>query len=31
VIGLDGGGKEIVRVSVQEPIYTRPAQHLNSI
>ena len=31
VIGLDRAGKEIVRVSVQEPIYTRPAQHLNSI
>jgi nitrate reductase beta subunit len=31
VIGLDRAGKEIVRVSVQEPIYTRPPQHLNSI
>jgi len=31
VIGLDRTGKEIVRVTVQEPIYTRPAQHLNSI
>jgi len=31
VIGLDRAGKEIVRVSVQEPIYTRPPRHLNSI
>jgi len=31
VIGLDRAGKEIVRLTVQEPIYTRPAQHLNSI
>src|SRR3972149_4825110 len=31
VIGLDRTGKEIVRLTVQEPIYTRPPQHLNSI
>jgi nitrate reductase beta subunit len=31
VIGLDRAGKEVVRLSVQEPVYTRPAQHLNSI
>jgi len=31
VIGLDRAGKEIVRLSVQEPVYTRPRQHLNSI
>ena len=31
VIGLDRAGREIVRLTVQEPIYTRPAQHLNSI
>ncbi|MDQ7843966.1 MAG: 4Fe-4S dicluster domain-containing protein [Armatimonadota bacterium] len=31
VIGLDRSGKEVVRLSVQEPIYTRPRQHLNSI
>lgn len=31
VIGLDRTGKEIVRLTVEEPIYTRPPQHLNSI
>ncbi|MBI2246932.1 MAG: nitrate oxidoreductase subunit beta [Armatimonadetes bacterium] len=31
VIGLDRAGKEIVRLTVQEPVYTRPPQHLNSI
>ncbi len=31
VIGLDRAGKEVVRLTVQEPVYTRPAQHLNSI
>ncbi len=31
VIGLDAAGRELVRLTVQEPIYTRPSQHLNSI
>ncbi len=31
VIGLDREGKEIVRVSVEEPIYVRQPQYLNSI
>jgi len=30
-IGLDREGKEIVRVSVEEPIYVRQPQYLNSI
>jgi nitrate reductase beta subunit len=31
VIGYDKNGQEVVRVSVQEPFYVRPPQHLNSI
>ncbi len=31
VIGLDKNGKEIVRTTVEEPIYVRGAQHVNSI
>ncbi len=31
VVGYDRDGREVVRVSVQEPIYVRPPQHLNSI
>lgn len=31
VIGLDRAGKEIVRLTVEEPVFVRPRQHLNSI
>ncbi|MFN3974464.1 MAG: 4Fe-4S dicluster domain-containing protein [Dehalococcoidia bacterium] len=31
VIGLDKDGKEIVRVTVEEPVYVRPDKHYNSI
>jgi nitrate reductase beta subunit len=31
VVGLDLAGKEVVRVTVEEPVFTRPRQHLNSI
>ena len=31
VIGLDKNGKEIVRTNVEEPLYVRDAQHVNSI
>jgi nitrate reductase beta subunit len=31
VIGLDGKGKEVVRTTVEEPIYVRPKKYLNSI
>ncbi len=31
VIGLDRAGKEVVRLTVEEPVFTRPRQHLNSI
>jgi nitrate reductase beta subunit len=31
VIGLDRSGKEVVRLTVEEPVFTRPRQHLNSI
>jgi nitrate reductase beta subunit len=30
-IGLDRAGKEVVRLTVEEPVFTRPRQHLNSI
>ena len=31
VIGYSRNGEEVVRVTVQEPFYERPAQYLNSI
>ncbi len=31
VIGFGRDGKEVCRVSVEEPLYVRPAQHANSI
>jgi len=31
VVGFDKKGKEIVRLTVEEPVYVRPAKHLNSI
>jgi nitrate reductase / nitrite oxidoreductase, beta subunit len=31
VIGYDKGGKEVVRVTVQQPFFERPVQFLNSI
>jgi nitrate reductase beta subunit len=31
VIGFDKNGNEAVRLSVQEPMYIRPKQHVNSI
>ena len=31
VIAFDDKGKEIFRTNVEEPIYVRPAKHLNSI
>jgi len=31
VIGFDSRGKEVVRVSVKQPFFERPAQYLNSI
>jgi nitrate reductase beta subunit len=31
VIGYDKDGKEVTRVSVEEPLYVRPAQHANSL
>jgi nitrate reductase beta subunit len=31
VIGYSSNGEEVVRVSVKEPFYERPAQYLNSI
>lgn len=31
VIGFDRNGDEIVRLTVEEPVYVRPAKHLNSI
>ncbi|MDR7544336.1 MAG: 4Fe-4S dicluster domain-containing protein [Armatimonadota bacterium] len=31
VIGLDRAGKEVVRLTVEEPVFIRPRQHLNTI
>jgi len=31
VIGLDRAGREVVRLTVEEPIFSRPRQHLNTI
>jgi nitrate reductase beta subunit len=31
VVGFDKNGKEIVRLTVEEPVYVRPAKHPNSI
>ncbi|MDR7522887.1 MAG: 4Fe-4S dicluster domain-containing protein [Armatimonadota bacterium] len=31
VIGLDQRGREVVRLTVEEPVFARPRQHLNSI
>jgi len=31
VIGFDKNGTEVARLTVEEPVYTRPAKHLNSI
>ncbi|MBI2370825.1 MAG: nitrate oxidoreductase subunit beta [Deltaproteobacteria bacterium] len=31
IIGYDKAGREVVRVTVEEPVYERPAQHPNSI
>ncbi|MCL6552178.1 MAG: 4Fe-4S dicluster domain-containing protein, partial [Firmicutes bacterium] len=31
IVGLDRAGREVVRVTVEEPVFVRPRQHLNTI
>ena len=31
VIGFNKAGQEVVRTTIEEPTFTRPAEHLNSI